>query len=95
MTEDRCPFCGAKLFWSQGQTKEYECNTLITESGLGPNFGRKCLESQIAKLTAKIEEVRRDLNAWQSVAAAKDKALKEAEGKLVAWKAFWNNLPQV
>lgn len=52
-----CPFCGAGLFWSAGQTTEFKCNTRITETGFSPHLGKECLQAQITALEALVREM--------------------------------------
>lgn len=54
-----CPFCEAIIYWRQGQTTEFTCNTIITETGIEPSIGRKCLEIQLDTVKARLVEAER------------------------------------
>ena len=56
MSGDKGPFCGAKHYWSRGQTTQWECNTLITETGLSPTRGMECLKSENSTLRTALTE---------------------------------------
>ena len=56
---DECPFCDANHYWSQGQTIEYKCNTMITKTGVSVR-GKDCLIAELTALKKLVRELYSD-----------------------------------
>ena len=80
--EDKCPFCGAEMFWQAGQTIEYKCNTRMSETGLGPALGYDCLKAQIAALKAGLRKAVEVVRAYHEAIPTPESTalLPELEG---------------
>lgn len=82
---EECPFCGARPFWDEGQVKEFECRTIMSETGLRPNQSKECLERQLAALQAQVAGMMEVIEGLEAAATKVNKERLKPSANLFVW----------